>query len=64
MDEAEVVDRSGGYWVVEAAGRRYYLSEEQFSSRQEPHVGQKGVLGYVQGAASKVLTFSDHERRD
>jgi hypothetical protein len=62
MEEAEVIEKSEGYWVVLSAGRRYHLSDEQFACERDPHVGQKGVLGYVQGPASKVLTFSDVRR--
>jgi len=64
MDEAEVVDQVDGYWVVVSHGRRYFLRETQIECRDKPHVGKKGLLGYVQRPASKVLTFTDHPERD
>lgn len=62
MEDAEVVDRTEGYWVVVTHDRRYFLVDGQFTSREQPHVGQKGRLGYVQRSASVVLTFTDPER--
>lgn len=59
MDDAEIVDQVDDYWVVVSRGRRYFLREAQFCNRQHPHVGQKGLLGYVQRPASKVLMFTD-----
>jgi hypothetical protein len=59
MDDAEIVGRLDDYWVVMSRGRRYFLRETQFCNKQNPHVGQKGLLGYVQRPASKVLMFTD-----
>lgn len=59
MDDAEVVGRKDGYWVVISHDRRYFLHTTQFACAQEPHVGQKGRLGYVQQPASRVLIFTD-----
>jgi hypothetical protein len=61
MDNAEVVDQKDDYWVVISHGRRYFLSDAQLACKQKPHVGQKGLLGYVQRPASKLLMFTDGE---
>lgn len=63
MEEAEVIGRQDGYWVVLSCNRRYYLLDGQFSCRIGPHVGLKGRLGYVQEVVSKVLTFTDRSPR-
>lgn len=55
MDDAEVVGKRDGYWVVLSRDRRYFLRSVQFSCAEEPHVGQKGLLGYVQQPASRML---------
>ncbi|MCR6632489.1 MAG: hypothetical protein NVV74_21945 [Magnetospirillum sp.] len=57
-----MVGKLDDYWVVTAVGRRYYLQEEQFACKDAPHVGQRGLLGYVQHPASKVLMFTDGTR--
>jgi len=62
MDDAEIVDNVDGYWVVVSHGRRYFLGEKQLDCKARPHVGQKGLLGYVQQPASKVLMFTDQAR--
>lgn len=59
MDDAEVVDQLDGYWVVLSLGRRYFLRDSEIASQQQPHIGLKGLLGYVQRPASKVLMFTD-----
>ncbi|MGE5515715.1 MAG: hypothetical protein ACM31D_07805 [Bacteroidota bacterium] len=61
MDDAEVVDRLEGYWVVRSRDRRYFLQDEQFSCREGPYIGQKGWLGYVQRPSSVVLRFTDRK---
>lgn len=64
MDEAEVVAETDGYWVVVSHDRRYFLRRAQFACSQEPHVGQKGRLGYVQQPVSRVLMFTDRAESD
>ena len=59
MDDAEVVGQTGGYWVVRSHDRKYFLNDAQFARAEEPHVGQKGWLGYVQRPASRVMMFTD-----
>ncbi|HLO77548.1 MAG TPA: hypothetical protein VK196_13915 [Magnetospirillum sp.] len=63
MDDAEVVGRMEGYWVVVSRNRRYYLTDDQFLSAEGPRVGLKGRLGYVQRPTSKILMFTDHDAR-
>lgn len=59
MEEAEIVGQAEDYWVVKSHDRRYFLLDAQFACAEEPHVGQKGWLGYVQRPASRVLMFTD-----
>ncbi|MBC7905901.1 MAG: hypothetical protein H7Y60_04025 [Rhodospirillaceae bacterium] len=61
MDDAEIIDRVDDYWGVVSRGRRYFLRDSQISNKQHPHVGQRGLLGYVQRPASKMLMFTDSE---
>lgn len=60
MDSAEIIAKSGDYWVVLAeGGRRLYIPEQHIVSSRKPFIGEKGLVGYVQGPASMVLTFVD-----
>ncbi|HTH16109.1 MAG TPA: hypothetical protein VL974_05605 [Magnetospirillum sp.] len=64
MEEAEIVDKVDNYWVVLAGRRRYFLEDRQFACKDHPHVGQTGLLGYVQQPTSKVLMFTDQGAAD
>jgi hypothetical protein len=57
MEQAEIVGRNGDHWLVASeSGRRYFLRDEEIIAPQIT-AGLTGRLGYVQRAASKVLTF-------
>lgn len=58
MDSAQIIDKTGDYWVVLAdCGRRLYVREEDVLSDRPPFVGQTGTVGYVLGHSAVELQF-------
>lgn len=58
VEDAEIVGRAHGRWVVESSsGRRYFLHDHEVTGPCHPEVGVRGKIGYVQGAVTARLTF-------
>lgn len=62
MDDAKIVDKADGWWVIlTMEGQRYYLRDDQMAGRRKPFIGQKGRIGYMQSTVSMVQTFIAEE---
>lgn len=58
MEDAEIVGRAHGRWVVEASsGRRYFLHDHDVTGSGPPEIGMRGKIGYILGAVTARLTF-------
>lgn len=58
MEEAEIVEKTEGWWVILAkGGLRYFVTDRQIAGGRRPFIGQKGRIGYVQGPVSMMQTF-------